>query len=167
MIIEHFRLLAGFNRWANEGLYEAVATLPEAEYRKTRPCAYFGSIHGTLNHLLVVDLLWFGRIQGAAPQIEGLDQVLYEDFAELRAARGEEDDSIVELLEGFEDADLTRDCHFTLLAKPGEWVMKPRLILTTVFNHQTHHRGQVHAMLSEAGVEPPGLDVIAYPAALE
>ena len=167
MMIEHFRLLGGFNRWANERIYDAVAALPEPEYRKTRPCAYFGSIHGTLNHLLVVDRLWFGRLQGAVPPIESLDQMLHEDFAELRAARGDEDDSIVALLEGYEDADLTRDCRFTLISAPGEWVMKPRLILTTVFNHQTHHRGQVHAMLKEAGVEPPGLDVIDYPAALE
>ncbi len=65
MMLEHFRLLAGFNRWANGRVYDAAAALGEADYCKTRACAFFGSIHGTLNHLLVVDLLWFGRLVGA------------------------------------------------------------------------------------------------------
>ena len=64
MLDEHFRLLAGFNAWANRRLYEAVADLPDAEYRKARACAFFTSVHGTLNHLLVVDRLWFGRVEG-------------------------------------------------------------------------------------------------------
>ena len=166
MMIEHFRLLAGFNRWANGRIYDAAAALDEADYLEARACAFFGSIHGTLNHLLVVDLLWFGRLAGAVPAISRLDEILYDDFASLRAAREAEDQRIVELLQGMSETDLSQDCRFTLLSQPGERSMATHLILATVFNHQTHHRGQVHAMLKEAGIEPPGLDVILYPDAV-
>ena len=64
------------------------------------------------------------------------------------------------------EADLERTRRFTLLSQPGERAMPTHLMLATVFNHQTHHRGQVHAMLSEVGIEPPGLDIVLYPDAL-
>jgi uncharacterized damage-inducible protein DinB len=166
MMIEHFRLLAGFNRWANGRVYDATAALGEAAYYQARPCAFFGSIHGTLNHLLVVDLLWFGRLAGAVPTISRLDEILYDEFAALRAAREAEDERIVELLRGMSETDLSQDCRFTLLSQPGERSMATHLMLATVFNHQTHHRGQVHAMLKEAGAAPPALDLINYPEAL-
>jgi len=166
MMIEHFRLLAGFNRWANGRIYDAAAGLGEAAYFETRACAYFGSIHGTLNHLLLVDSLWFGRMTGAVPAISGLDEILYDDLAGLRAAREAEDARIVDLLQDMDGADLEKPCRFTLFSEPGERSMAPRLMLATVFNHQTHHRGQVHAMLRDAGIDPPGLDLILYPEAL-
>jgi len=165
-MLEHFRMLAGFNRWANGRIYDAVAGLDPADYVKTRACAFFGSIHGTLNHLLVVDRLWFGRMVGSVPAISSLDEILYGDFEGLRGAREAEDERIVALLQGMEEADLDRVCRFSLLSQPGERSMPTQLMLATVFNHQTHHRGQVHAMLSEAGVAPPGLDIVLYPAAL-
>ncbi len=166
MMLEHFRLLAGFNRWANGRVYDAAAALGEADYCKTRACAFFGSIHGTLNHLLVVDLLWFGRLVGVVPAISRLDEILYDDFAALRAAREAEDQRIIDLLQGMAASDLTTDCRFTLISEPGERTMQPHLIPATAFNHQTHHRGQVHAILKEAGAEPPGLDLIGYPEAV-
>ena len=163
MMIEHFRMLAGFNRWANGRIYDSVAPLGEADYYKERACAFFGSIHGTLNHLLVVDRLWFGRLAGSVPPISRLDEILYDDFAGLRAARAAEDQRIIAQARDMAEADLVRDCRFTLLSQPGERTMKPSVMLATVFNHQTHHRGQVHAMLKEAGVEPPALDIVLYP----
>jgi uncharacterized damage-inducible protein DinB len=166
MTIDHFRLLAGFNRWANGRVYDDAAALRTAEYYKTRACAYFGSIHGTLNHLLLVDRLWFGRLVGQTPAISRLDEILYDDFAGLRAAREAEDERIVALLQGMDEAALATDRRFALISEPGERVMGVHLMLTTVFNHQTHHRGQVHAMLKDAGVEPPGLDIVLYPEAL-
>ena len=165
-MIDHFRLLAGFNRWANGRIYDTAAALGAADYFKTRACAYFGSIHGTLNHLLLVDRLWFGRLEGETPAISRLDEILYDDFAALRAARETEDARIVALLQGMDEADLAADRRFTLIAEPGERVMGVQLMLTTVFNHQTHHRGQVHAMLKEAGVAPPEIDVILYPGSI-
>ena len=99
MLSEHFRTLARFNAWANNEVYDAVATLPAAEIGKPRPAAYFDSILGTLNHLLVVDLLWFGRVAGADPGVTSLDQVLHDDFGVLRKARATEDARIIALVE--------------------------------------------------------------------
>jgi uncharacterized damage-inducible protein DinB len=103
---------------------------------------------------------------GETPAISRLDEILYDDFTGLRAAREAEDERIVALLQGMDEADLATDRRFALISEPGERVMGVHLMLTTVFNHQTHHRGQVHAMLKDAGVEPPGLDIVLYPEAL-
>jgi uncharacterized damage-inducible protein DinB len=162
MLNEHFRLLASFNAWANRRLYEAVAGLPEDEYRKERACAFFASIHGTLNHLLVGDRLWFGRVEGVAADISGLDQILYDDFAALRAAREVEDARIIALVEDFDDAGLKQERRFRIMTAPEEQALPVHLMLATVFNHQTHHRGQVHAMLRETAVAPPPLDIIYF-----
>jgi uncharacterized damage-inducible protein DinB len=160
---DHFRMLAGYNAWANSEIYGAVAGLPEAEYRKTRPCAYFGSIHATLNHILLGDRLWFTRAAGESHAVTGLDQILYEGFDDLRAAREAEDAGILAFTEGLDEAAISGTRRFRLVSEPGEKTMRIGLMLATVFNHQTHHRGQVHAMLKEAGVEPPSLDLIVYP----
>lgn len=162
MIGEHFRTLARYAAWANGLVYEAAAALPEAAYRQARPAAYFTSIHGTLNHILLVDLLWFGRLAGTPAQgIERLDQILYEDLPSLDAARQAEDERIVRLVDGLDTDALAATCHYTdSRGRPG--ALPAWQILATVFNHQTHHRGQVHALLKDAGVEPPSLDLPVY-----
>ena len=161
MLQDHFRMMGRFNAWANRRVYEAAAALGDGDYRKTRPAAFFGSIHGTLNHLLVVDHLWFGRIEGTDPGITGLDQILHDDLAGLRAAREVEDARIVGLIDAMSEDELEREVSFKL--KTGASVTMPvRHMLATVLNHQTHHRGQVHALLKEAGVPPPPLDIVYY-----
>lgn len=163
MLHQHFRMLARFNGWANRRLYDATAKLPEAEYRKKRAAAYFGSIHGTLNHLLLVDRLWFARMEGKrAAGIARLDQVLHDSFAELREAREKEDQAIVAQVDGYGEATLAETRSYSLLSAPGETTTPLAEMLATAFNHQTHHRGQVHALLKEAGAEPPALDIIVY-----
>lgn len=161
MMHEHFRTFAGFNRWANGQVYGVVESLPEAEVRKDRPAAYFTSILGTLNHILVVDRLWFGRVAGIDSGIKSLDQVLYEDFPALRDARQAEDQRIVDLIEGLDETALAGNRDY-LDTNGNPWTMPIRQMLATVFNHQTHHRGQVHALLKEAGIEPPALDLPVY-----
>src|SRR5689334_1399467 len=92
----YFRVFADYNQWANGRLYDAVAKLPDAEYRRPRQ-SFFKSIHGTLNHLLVTDRIWLSRIE--PPQVAmPLNSILYEDFAALRAAREAEDGRIVALM---------------------------------------------------------------------
>ncbi len=161
MMHEHFRTFAGFNQWANGRVYGAVTSLPEAEVRKDRPAAYFGSILGTLNHILVTDRLWFGRVAGIESGIKSLDQVLYEDFPPLHDARQAEDKRIVDMIDGLDEAAVAGNQDYMDTAG-NPWTMPIRQMLATVFNHQTHHRGQVHALLKEAGVEPPSLDLPLY-----
>jgi len=161
MLHEHFRTFAHFNQWANRTIYEAVAKLPAAEVTKQRTAAYFGSILGTLNHLLVVDRLWFGRIADVPSGLTRLDEILYDDFAALSAARQAEDQRIIDLIDGLDDAALAGDRAYSD-TKGRPWTMPVRHMLATVFNHQTHHRGQVHALLKEVGVEPPALDLPVF-----
>lgn len=164
MLSEHYRTMGRFNAWANRQIYDAVASLPDEDYRKERPAAFFGSIHGTLNHLLVVDLLWFGRVEGVASGVTGLDQILHEEFGALRGAREAADARIVALMDGLDEARLGSDLHFTATTGTAH-VLPLRIALAAVFNHQTHHRGQAHALLTEAGAAPPPLDIPVYWAA--
>ncbi len=89
-----FPLMARFNAWVNTRLYGTVAELPEPDYRAERK-AFFGSIHRTLNHLLVVDRLWTGRMEGLDHGDLTLADVPYDDFASLRAARTAEDERLI------------------------------------------------------------------------
>ena len=111
---QHFKSLAGYNRWANQRLYDACAALPENEYFATRP-AFFKSIHGTLNHLLVGDLMWIGRITGVDSGLKRLDAALYPDLPALRQAREAEDGRFIELVDGLGESDLQREHSYQTL----------------------------------------------------
>ncbi|MCW5752197.1 MAG: damage-inducible protein DinB [Alphaproteobacteria bacterium] len=157
---EHFRRMARFNAWANERLFGACRKLPEVEYLRTRP-AFFKSIHGTLNHLLVVDRLWLGRLQGTSSGIHALDQELYADFLGLHVARQAEDALLESYVDGLTEEDFLRRISFATL-KGERMSERADLILTNLFNHQTHHRGQVHDLLCQTAVAPPELDFIRF-----
>lgn len=162
----YFRQLARYNAWANERIYAAAAELSDTERKAKRP-SFFGSIHATLNHILVGDRVWLSRLT-AKPggplvskpaEITGLHQELYEDFDALRAARVKEDARIGEAVGRYSDADLAGKLDYANMA--GEERHTPLAqVLAHVFNHQTHHRGQVHGLLSHTRIAPPSLDMI-------
>ncbi|GEO83046.1 DinB family protein [Pararhodospirillum oryzae] len=156
---EYVLLMSRYNAWANRTLYEAVATLPETEITRDRR-AFFGSILGTLNHGLVGDRLWLSRLTGESlAWFQGLDQVLHPDFAALRAAREALDARILAVMP-------TVAVEGTFVYRDSRGMMKEapyRVIVPHIFNHQTHHRGQVHDMLSQAGLVPPPLDLLYFP----
>lgn len=155
----YFDLLARYNSWANERLYESVARLADAEYRAARP-SFFGSIHATLNHILVGDRLWMSRLAGGSLSLP-LNKILYDDLASLRAARRAQDKLLIELVASIPSARL--DDKLTYRNTKGTPFATPyRLVLGHLFNHQTHHRGQVHDMLSQTKVPPPELDLIFF-----
>jgi uncharacterized damage-inducible protein DinB len=166
MDVAYFRQLASYNTWANERIYAAAAELSDAERKAKRP-SFFGSIHATLNHILVADRIWLSRLT-AKPggtlvskpaEITGLNQELYENFDELRAARVKEDARIATVIGRYTDADLTIKLDYANMA--GEERHTPMAqVLAHVFNHQTHHRGQVHGLLSHTQIAPPSLDMI-------
>ena len=156
MIYQHI-VLAYWTKWANHRLYEACAQLSEEEYLKPRPSA-FGSIHKTLNHLLVADMIWIGRFAGIESGISSLDETLHEDFASLREAREAEDSHIIDMMTELCERDLDKD--FTYQSMDGtEYSMPLGLVMTHFFTHHAHHRGQVHALLSQTDVKPPSLDL--------
>lgn len=161
MAMNPFPLLAQHNRWANARLYDCVAALPEDAYRRDAGL-FFGSIHGTLNHLLLVDRLWTSRIRRRDHGLRRLDEELYDDLAGLRAARGPEDQALIELVDGLSEARLEEPVRYRKMIGNGMEEARVGHILLTLFNHQTHHRGHVTAAVSQAGVAPPPLDIIFF-----
>ncbi len=159
---EYFQTLAGYNTWANGLVYDAAARLPDSAYRRPRPAAYFSSLHGTLNHVLVGDRVWMSRFEAVESGVTGLDQILFDDLAELRAAREAEDARIERYTAGLTAEAIAGDLHFRTIVQPKEVTMPLWQTLGHFFNHQTHHRGQAHALLKDAGVEPPAIDLIYY-----
>jgi len=160
-MLDNARMMARFNRWANARIYDSVAKLPEEQYRKDVGL-FFGSIHATLNHLLLVDILWTNRLHGAPNGFDALDQIVHDDFAALRTARAAEDERFIAAIDALTPADLDRTIEYIRMIGKGRESIKGRYLLATLLNHQTHHRGQVHAALTQAGIEPPGLDVVFY-----
>lgn len=159
------QIMARYNRWANERLYACVATLDDATLRKDAG-AFFGSIHATLNHLLVADRVWTSRITGEYHGVKSLDQILHEDFNNLSTARVAMDEHLIRLVDRLSvgmDGGLDKEVRYRTV-KDGEKHASPaRHVLLTLYNHQTHHRGQIHCLLTQAGVtEPPELDVIFF-----
>jgi uncharacterized damage-inducible protein DinB len=161
LLTDHVRRFARYNRWANQRLYDACAALPDAEYHAPRP-SFFGSIHATLNHILVGDSIWLGRFTGKVPtQLTRLDMILHDTLGDLRAAREAKDAEIVAFADTLDEAKLNDT--FTYANMAGQRFTDPLFPpLMHFFNHQTHHRGQVHGLLSHAGVKPPELDLIYF-----
>lgn len=157
MLKAHFDQLAAYNRWANRRVYDDAATLPDA-VRKQGAGLFFGSLHGTLNHMLVADYIWMRRFTGDGPQPERLNQILYDDFDTLRAARQQEDEQIFEFVTGLQAYDRVIS-YQNSTGKTFHQEIGPAL--THFFNHQAHHRGQIHAGLTIAGIrEPASLDLL-------
>ncbi|AEG92443.1 DinB family protein [Ramlibacter tataouinensis] len=174
--LENYRFLARYNRWCNQRLYDSCEQLSDEERKRDRG-AFFGSIHRTLNHLVLGDQGWLRRFRQCAhdhrtdiasldesvlelPATYTLDQVLYEDWAALRAKRAQLD-AAIEVWLG------------DLPAGATQWTMRYHNLkgmarehpawqaMTHFFNHQTHHRGQVTTLLMQAGVDPGVTDAIA------
>ena len=143
--------LAQYNSAMNRKLYATVSLLSDPDRRQDRG-AFFGSIYATLNHLLLVDRLWFGRIVGRPSNFHSLDQELYTDFEEMRRARLEMDTQIESWAQALTDQQLTADLIYrdmsNVESSSALWV-----VVTHLFNHQTHHRGQITTLLSQAGLD--------------
>jgi uncharacterized damage-inducible protein DinB len=158
-----FKMLAGYNSWANQRLYDAAQKMSDSGYRDERG-AFFGSVHGTLNHLLVADRIWLKRfgVRDEAPTT--LNTILFENLTDLRVARDAEDATIESWISGLSDADLTSVVSYRTMVNPDPIRQPMNAALTHFFNHQTHHRGQVHALMTavENRDFAPSLDLIVY-----
>ncbi len=151
MLLEQVRTFARYNDWANARLATAVRALNEGDYRSDRGL-FFGSIHSTLNHVLVADRIWLHRLGG---QIDGvlptaLDQLLEDDRQQLLAARERMDALIIAFADALDARRLEGSISYTNVA--GDRFEQPLApVVAHIFNHQTHHRGQVHAALTGLG----------------
>jgi len=158
---DHYTTFAGYNAWANRRLYEAATLLSDAEYRADKG-AFFKSMHGTLNHLLATDRIWMKRFTGEGEAPERLDAILHERLADLRAAREAEDRRIVGYIASLDEARLAGVIRYRRVSTPEEFVQKLMPALDHWFNHQTHHRGHAHMILTSLGKTAPELDLLYY-----
>jgi uncharacterized damage-inducible protein DinB len=158
---EYLRAMSAYNAEMNRRLYDAAARLPDAERRRDRG-AFFRSIHGTFNHLLWADRLWMHRFDGwQNPNLRLRDSAgLVDDFAELRAAREQADAGMQEWAARVDASWLAEEQTWLSRAAGGD-LRRPRTLLVMhLFNHQTHHRGQAHAMLTAAGERTGDTDIV-------
>ena len=158
-----YQMFAAYNAWCNERLYDAAATVSDANYRADRG-AFFKSLHGTLNHLLVGDRIWMKRFTGVGEQPPSLDAILFDDFVALRAARRSQDTLISRYIDRLSEADLTRSIRYRTVVNPQTIEQALAPALDHFFNHQTHHRGQAHALLSAilGNDKTPSFDLIIF-----
>jgi len=158
---QHFAMFAAYNRWANARIYEVAAELTEEEFTRDTGL-FFKSVMGTLNHLLVADRIWMKRFTGQGEAPSSLDAILHPDFDGLRRARVAEDDRIVEWLGNLTPEQIAG--RFTYITVTDVRTISQRLApaLAHLFNHQTHHRGQVHAGLTILGKPSVPLDLIYF-----
>lgn len=161
---DYCRTMARYNAWQNRSLYGAADGLGDAARRLDRG-AFFGSIHDTLSHLLWGDTIWMSRFDGwDAPDVSISDSGRFVvDWDRLKAMRLDADRRIVQWAGRVVADDLTGDLSWYSGAI-GREITRPRaLLVMQVFNHQTHHRGQVHAMLTAAGARPDDTDLPFMP----
>ena len=159
--VAHFSLLARYNAWATARLLDAVVQVPEADYRRDLGL-FFRSIHGTLNHLLVGEhQLWFVRFaEGQSPRV-ALDAELEPDRAPLDARLRAGAARWEPLIDGFAPERWSSTLSYTTMR--GTPVSLPfAATLAHVFNHGTHHRGQITAALTALGQPCPELDLVYY-----
>ncbi len=159
---EQVRFLAKYNEWMNERIYSVCAEIPDAE-RKAERGAFFNSIHGTLNHMLLADRIWLGRFDGAPHPATRLDEVLYSDFDELRSERTHEDERISRWAHTLDDAVLSSPLTYTGIVEASPRTCTLWIAVTHLFNHQTHHRGQLTCLLSQMNVDYGATDMIGMP----
>lgn len=160
--VAYARTMSAYNRWMNDRLYETCAALSDEE-RKADRGAFFRSIHGTLNHILLADRVWMGRFTNEPFPIKSLDQELYSDFAELLEERRRTDTAIAAWADGLTEGALAAPLKYTSQVSP-----KPRsyplwVAVTHLFNHQTHHRGQITTLLSQSGHDMGVTDLMWLP----
>ncbi len=167
--IDGLRLMADYNAWMNRSIYDAAARLPAEEIATDRG-AFFGSVLGTLEHLVVADTIWLKRFAEhpaggplAAvrdlPRPTGLAQIQFGALAPLRERREMLDGLIVGWTGSLAESDL--DVPLAYRNTHGDAFVKPfGLVLLHLFNHQTHHRGQTTTLLTQAGVDVGVTDLL-------
>ena len=159
----NFELMSQYNQWMNSNIYKAASKLSTEKIKEDRG-AFFKSILGTLNHIMVADLIWLKRFaqhpkQYAAlncvPELTNqtsLNQILYEDFFALQQSRKEIDEIIINWCQEIEAADLNSNLEYTN-TKGKRYIKNFGSLIQHFFNHQTHHRGQASTLLNQYGID--------------
>ena len=158
MMLTIFPTYARYNAWMNESLYAGCARLSDAQ-RKKDMGAFFKSIHGTLNHVLVGDRMWMARFTGKPFPALTLDAIVHKEFDELWATRRQFDEEIRDFVDKLKDDWLVQPFTFTSVAYGRTFTYPAWFLVMHMFNHQTHHRGQVTTLMKQCGVDPGPTDL--------
>lgn len=162
---QHASLMARYNRWQNRNIYGAADKLGD-ECRREDRGAFFGSLHTTLAHILWADRVWMNRFAGTPPTDPDERQGRgdrYADWSQLKRDRAQFDDTILEWASGLTSEWLAADFTWSNLAGTVTATRPAWKLVTHFFNHQTHHRGQAHALLTSSGVVPGDTDLFLMP----
>lgn len=156
--------MARYNRWQNEHLYSNADRLSDAERRSDRG-AFFKSIHGTLSHILWADGIWMARFEKQERPHGGIKESvsLFPDWDDLKSKRAAMDAYIVMWADGLKDKSLEGNISWFSGAAQRDVTRPAWEVIAHFFNHQTHHRGQVHAMLTQAGGKSYDTDIWLMP----
>lgn len=157
------RTMARYNAWQNRSLYREADRLSDAQRREDRG-AFFRSVHGTLGHILWGDMTWMARLDGwEKPGPGGAQPESWMGWEALKAERAVADRRIGDWAGRLTDADLTGDFPWYSGILKCDMTRPKWLVVTHFFNHQTHHRGQAHALLTSFGMKPDATDVVFMP----
>ncbi|WP_250657538.1 DinB family protein [Alkalimarinus coralli] len=169
---QNFELMAGYNQWMNEKVYTAAASFDQIQLAEDKG-AFFGSILGSLNHILVGDTIWLKRFAlhpaqyssleavRSFPVPAALNQILYNNFTDLRNARSELDKTIVSWSVEASESDYERDLSYSN-TKGLSFTKKFGFLVHHFYNHQTHHRGQITTLLTQCGADVGVTDLVAF-----
>jgi uncharacterized damage-inducible protein DinB len=162
---QHVELMARYNQWQNQSLYREADKLTD-EQRKADRGAFFKSIHGTLSHLVFGDQAWMMRFATwPAPKVKSIAESVtaFPDWIDLKRERFAFDDKLLQWASTIDARQLQGDLTWYSGSR-GADITRPKWALVThMFNHQTHHRGQVHALLTGYGLKPDDTDIPFMP----
>lgn len=169
-LLNQIKLMAKYNQWMNQSLYQATAKLPIEKLELDKK-AFFGSVIGTLNHIIVGDIVWLKRFSKhpanhrqlelvrKIEQPKSLDKILYADFGELSKQRQNLDSTIINWCNELTEADLSDRLEYKNM-KGVPAIREFGSLIFHFFNHQTHHRGQVTTLLFQEGVDVGVTDLL-------
>ena len=147
-----FQTYARYNQAMNAQIYVACSKLRDEERRRNGG-AWFKSIHGTLNHILLADKAWLGRFTGEPFVVAALDTELFETWDELRSERVAFDERLIAWIDALEAERLRENLTFQPMSRPGPVTLPLWLAATHLWNHQTHHRGQATTLMNALGAD--------------
>ena len=159
---DYCRVMARYNRWMNERLYANLAEMPDAERRQDRG-AFFGSIHGTLNHLLWGDRTWLGRFIDEPNTFPAYGADMFPDFAQLAREREITDQKMLQWAGSVTQEWLASNLVYTRSADGLTRELPAAIAAMQLFNHGTHHRGQLTTLMKQAGRDPGVTDLQGMP----
>ena len=154
---------AKYNEWANNRLYNALNNLTDDERREDRG-AFFRSIHNTMNHVLLADILYRQRLEKTQITFNSLDEIVHADFNDLEESHRSNDKWCSDRCSKLDEIELNGDFSFKAVGmdKDEYYSLPLKVCLSNLFQHQIHHRGQVHHMISHASYDPPPLDIVKF-----